>query len=241
MSTLMSSCDQGCDFRLGTGGGTSYRARVKSLVWVGPAPYAWAPSFPNTGTKQVNVFADHNAIWNRVRSIDFMKFFHFLSFYLTASTRDKKESISAKQPYRPWHKMKLPPIAVLMSYPTPNYINPHTRGSSLIIVNAVFLGIATIVVLLRLYTRLFVRRWFGLDDVFICCAFVSNYLILYSAHLFSIVSRLQLRSWRETITYLVLIAITDLQCRSQRCCGHWLNRLWLESTHLGHTVGLAVR
>jgi hypothetical protein len=170
-----------------------------------------------------------------------MEFFHFLSFYLTASTRDKKESISIKQPYRPWHKMKLPPIAVLMSYPTPNYINPHTRGSSLIIVNAVFLGIATIVVLLRLYTRLFVRRWFGLDDVFICCAFVSNYLILYSAHLFSIVSRLQLRSRRETITYLVLIAITDLQCRSQRCCGHWLNRLWLESTHLGHTVGLAVR
>jgi hypothetical protein len=74
--------------------------------------------------------------------------------------------------------MKLPPPEVLMSYPPPNYVNPTTRGPTLVIVNGVFLGIATLAVLLRLYTRLFVKRWFGWDDVFICCAYVRSVLDL---------------------------------------------------------------
>jgi hypothetical protein len=71
--------------------------------------------------------------------------------------------------------MKLPPAAVLASFPLPNYTNPKTRGESLIIVNAVFLGLTTLVVILRLFTRLVVRRWFGWDDVFIVLAFVSAF------------------------------------------------------------------
>lgn len=78
--------------------------------------------------------------------------------------------------------MKLPPLDVLASYPVPNYTNPETRGQSLIIVNAVFLGLATVVVVLRLFTRLVVRRWFGWDDIWIVFAFVSTFFHFFHVH-----------------------------------------------------------
>ncbi|KAF2431911.1 hypothetical protein EJ08DRAFT_696058 [Tothia fuscella] len=68
--------------------------------------------------------------------------------------------------------MKLPPREVLASYPPANYINPETRGNSLIIVNGVFLGLMTVGVILRIFTRTVVRRWFGWDDVFIILAYL---------------------------------------------------------------------
>ena len=67
----------------------------------------------------------------------------------------------------------IPPIDVLLSWPKPNYINPETRGPETYIIGTVFLGIATIAVFTRLYARLFIRRWFGLDDAFICLAWVG--------------------------------------------------------------------
>lgn len=68
--------------------------------------------------------------------------------------------------------MRLPPFEVLLSWPTPNYVNPVTRGHALVVVNSVFLSIVIITVGLRLYTRIFIRRWFGLDDIFILIALV---------------------------------------------------------------------
>jgi hypothetical protein len=59
-----------------------------------------------------------------------------------------------------------------LAFPPPNYDNPKTRGNALTVVDSVFLAVALIFLLLRLYTRLFVRKWFGWDDVFICLAFV---------------------------------------------------------------------
>jgi len=70
--------------------------------------------------------------------------------------------------------MKLPPVEVILSWPPANYINPVTRGPALIVVNAIFLSIATIVIILRVYSRLFVRKWWGWDDVFICLAYLST-------------------------------------------------------------------
>jgi hypothetical protein len=72
--------------------------------------------------------------------------------------------------------MRLPPTEVLLNWPTPNYDHPVTRGDALLVVNAVFIGLATITVGLRLYTRLFIKRWFGIDDVFILLALVSRLL-----------------------------------------------------------------
>ncbi|KAJ4989844.1 hypothetical protein SVAN01_04681 [Stagonosporopsis vannaccii] len=66
--------------------------------------------------------------------------------------------------------MKLPPFDVILSWPTPNYANPVTRGDALIIVNSIFIALVVLVVGLRMYTRLAIKRWFGLDDVFILLA-----------------------------------------------------------------------
>jgi hypothetical protein len=70
--------------------------------------------------------------------------------------------------------MRSIPPAVILSWPTPNYNNPVKRGSALLVVNIVFLVIVIIVVSLRLYTRLWIKRWFGSDDAFIILALVGS-------------------------------------------------------------------
>jgi hypothetical protein len=69
---------------------------------------------------------------------------------------------------------KAPPISVILSWPTPNYVDPIKRGPGIYIFSSLFLTLATIVVLMRLYARIIIRRWFGLDDAFICLAWVST-------------------------------------------------------------------
>ncbi|RYO35209.1 hypothetical protein AA0113_g11557 [Alternaria arborescens] len=66
--------------------------------------------------------------------------------------------------------MQLPPVDVLLSWPTPNYDNPVTRGPALLIVNSIFISLAVITVVARIYTRIVIKRWFGIDDVFILLA-----------------------------------------------------------------------
>jgi hypothetical protein len=72
------------------------------------------------------------------------------------------------------------PIKVLISFPPPNYAHPVTRGPTLYIVNGILIGITIFVVLLRLYTRIFIKRWVGADDVFIVIATVG-FEILHNA------------------------------------------------------------
>lgn len=64
------------------------------------------------------------------------------------------------------------PLEVLINFPTPNYTNPQTQGQALIIVNAIFIFFVTVFVVLRLYTRIYLKRWFGTDDVFIILAYI---------------------------------------------------------------------
>ncbi|KAH6878515.1 hypothetical protein BKA58DRAFT_96979 [Alternaria rosae] len=66
--------------------------------------------------------------------------------------------------------MQLPPVDVLLSWPTPNYIDPETRGPALLIVNSILIALTVLTVAARLYTRLVIKRWFGIDDVFILIA-----------------------------------------------------------------------
>ena len=68
--------------------------------------------------------------------------------------------------------LELPPLDVLLSWPKPNYINPVTRGAESYVIGTVFLFFSTLALIVRLYARLFIRRWFGLDDLFICLAWV---------------------------------------------------------------------
>ncbi|PYH98970.1 hypothetical protein BO71DRAFT_370017 [Aspergillus ellipticus CBS 707.79] len=66
--------------------------------------------------------------------------------------------------------MKLPPASVLASWPTPNYVDPVTRGNSVLIVGIVFLALATLVTILRLYTRFRITCTPGFDDFLIVVA-----------------------------------------------------------------------
>lgn len=61
---------------------------------------------------------------------------------------------------------------LIPTWPKPNYVDPVTRGPLLYIINGIFFGLATITIIVRLYTRIFVRRWVGLDDYLITFAWV---------------------------------------------------------------------
>ena len=63
-------------------------------------------------------------------------------------------------------------IPTVESWPTPNYINPQTRGDSVLIIHSTLYSLVVIVVGLRIYTRIWISRSFGLDDVFILIAMV---------------------------------------------------------------------
>ena len=67
------------------------------------------------------------------------------------------------------------PLAVLLSWPEPNYVDPIRRGPALVIVNSLLLPVALIIVGLRLYTRLVICRSAGLDDLFIALAVVMSF------------------------------------------------------------------
>lgn len=47
---------------------------------------------------------------------------------------------------------------------TPNFIDPHSMGDTIIIVNVVFLGLMLGFVALRIYTKGFLSRSVGWDD-----------------------------------------------------------------------------
>ncbi|WYZ39944.1 hypothetical protein EsH8_IV_000285 [Colletotrichum jinshuiense] len=68
--------------------------------------------------------------------------------------------------------MRIPPLAVLLAWPRPNYINPENRGPGLLIIEMVFLGIATICLCLRMYIRIFKIRQTGWDDWLMVAAMV---------------------------------------------------------------------
>ena len=68
--------------------------------------------------------------------------------------------------------MKLPPLSVLETWPTPNYIDPVTRGSAVLVVNIVMISLAFVVTCLRVYTRLKIAFSPGADDVLIMIAMV---------------------------------------------------------------------
>ncbi|EPS34360.1 hypothetical protein PDE_09324 [Penicillium oxalicum 114-2] len=63
--------------------------------------------------------------------------------------------------------MKLPPPAVMATWPTPNYIDPVTRGHGVLYVNVIFTSLALLVVALRLYTRFRITCSAGVDDALI--------------------------------------------------------------------------
>ena len=69
--------------------------------------------------------------------------------------------------------MRFFPNEVILSWPTPNYVDPVTRGDAIFYVNSIFIAVVVIICILRLYTRFFIKHWLGADDAFITIALVG--------------------------------------------------------------------
>ena len=59
------------------------------------------------------------------------------------------------------------------SFPKSDSAHPVTSGPALIIVNAVFMVLITVVVALRLFARIYLKRRLGYDDYCIALALVN--------------------------------------------------------------------
>lgn len=70
--------------------------------------------------------------------------------------------------------MRIPPLEVFLAWPTPNYVDPVTRGPALIIINVIFMVLMTLAVILRFYSRYTCKRWLGWDDFFIGIALIFS-------------------------------------------------------------------
>ncbi|KAM7188873.1 hypothetical protein V8F20_010382 [Naviculisporaceae sp. PSN 640] len=81
--------------------------------------------------------------------------------------------------------MRFPPPEVIASWPTPNYVDPVTRGSSLIIVECIGISTALICLGLRLYVRIFLMRNTGWDDWIMVAAMVFSIALTVAACLAS--------------------------------------------------------
>ncbi|KAL0931013.1 uncharacterized protein CTRU02_213748 [Colletotrichum truncatum] len=68
--------------------------------------------------------------------------------------------------------MRIPPPEVLLSWPTPRYDNPETRGPTNEIISLILVAIATIIIAIRIYTRRCITNGFGWDDILIVLAFI---------------------------------------------------------------------
>jgi hypothetical protein len=64
-------------------------------------------------------------------------------------------------------------IETFKTWPTPNYLNPETRGNSVILIHSILYTLVVAVVGLRIFTRTRISRSFGTDDTFILIAMVS--------------------------------------------------------------------
>ncbi|GKT52064.1 uncharacterized protein ColSpa_12245 [Colletotrichum spaethianum] len=68
--------------------------------------------------------------------------------------------------------MRIPPLEFLLSWPPPRYDNPETRGPANEIVALSLLGIAAVLLAIRIHTRRRITNAFGWDDILIVLAFI---------------------------------------------------------------------
>ncbi|KAF2428626.1 hypothetical protein EJ08DRAFT_651002 [Tothia fuscella] len=64
-------------------------------------------------------------------------------------------------------KVNSPRGESMRSFPAPNYADPARRGTALLIMNLLMTTVLVSVMALRIYTRIFIQKWFGSDDVLI--------------------------------------------------------------------------
>lgn len=70
--------------------------------------------------------------------------------------------------------MRSIPLSVALSWPTPNYVDPVTRGNALLIVNIIFIALVTVSIIARVYSRLSVQGKLSIADWMILSAYVCT-------------------------------------------------------------------
>jgi hypothetical protein len=68
---------------------------------------------------------------------------------------------------------KAPP-SVILSWPKPNYVDPVTEGPALTLIGIILSGITIPLVAARIYSRLFITRAPGIDDLLILISLVRK-------------------------------------------------------------------
>jgi hypothetical protein len=66
------------------------------------------------------------------------------------------------------------PFPVIVTWPVPNYVDPERRPKEILIASFLFLFLATLIVGLRVWTRVTIRRFVGADDFLVIFALVST-------------------------------------------------------------------
>ena len=76
--------------------------------------------------------------------------------------------------FQPINKMHMPPLDLIESWPTPNYVDPVMRGPANIVITVIFFPLVLLIVGVRIYTRLRISRSFGADDWLILSCLVRT-------------------------------------------------------------------
>ena len=92
------------------------------------------------------------------------------------------------------------PPEVIASWPPPNFVDPQTRGPAQTVLSPVILALGTIAVGARLYSRVFVRKWIGADDVLVTVG-----LVCFSVSQSIVLCALTLRVWRYRDMSLIFV------------------------------------
>ncbi|KAK9416214.1 hypothetical protein SUNI508_09794 [Seiridium unicorne] len=104
-------------------------------------------------------------------------------------------------------------------WPVPNYINPETRGPAGKIIGSTLISLVTVVLILRMYTRQFISRSLGLDDVLILISYVpaTAYAVLgvygevylqWNRHIWDVEPRLYVPSLQSSLAELILFDLS---------------------------------
>ncbi|KAI1854904.1 hypothetical protein JX265_002543 [Neoarthrinium moseri] len=115
--------------------------------------------------------------------------------------------------------MSSTPSSISANWPAPNYVNPETRGPAGKIVGITLVSIATVIIVLRLYTRHFISKGFGLDDILIVLSYVpaTAFAILgvygetnlqWNRHMWDVDPRLFVPSLQFSLAELILFDLS---------------------------------
>lgn len=128
-------------------------------------------------------------------------------------------------------------MSEIYGWPAPNYTNPVTRGPGLVVAGAVLGTLGTLLVALRIYTRLRITSSFGGDDVLIMVAAVCSCLPQLKEKDWSGAMRIiphVLFTWKiSSSTDLRVIGSIIVVDGDKRHC---IFKIWMESACLGHSV-----